>query len=56
VSTPGRQSSALVHTVNARARSLRASPSYLFVLLLIVVSFLFTAFVPEARWARGALC
>jgi hypothetical protein len=34
---------------------LRASHSYAFVLLLIIVSFIFTATAPDVRWSRGVL-
>jgi hypothetical protein len=41
--------------VGTRARTLRGSRRYLLVLLLVVVSFLFTAAAPDAGWARGVL-
>jgi hypothetical protein len=44
----------LAGPVQSRARTLRASHRYLAVLLLVVVSFLFTAFAPDAPWSRGA--
>jgi Ion channel len=47
--------SGLAATVDARARTLRGSRRYLFVLLLIVTSFVFTAAAPDVGWARGVL-
>jgi hypothetical protein len=41
--------------VRAWLIGLRASRSYAFVLLLVVVAFVFTAAAPDARWASGVL-
>jgi hypothetical protein len=45
----------MIRAVNARARRMRASRSYLLVLALIIVTFVFLAAAPDARWSRGAL-
>ena len=39
--------------IPARVRSTRASHSYASVLLLVIISFLFTAVAPNTSWARG---
>jgi hypothetical protein len=41
--------------VASGAKQLRASHSYTFVLLLILVTFAFAAIAPDAPWSRGAL-
>jgi hypothetical protein len=45
----------VIRAVNDRAREMRASRSYLLVLALIIVAFIFLAAAPDARWSRGAL-
>jgi hypothetical protein len=50
----GRRRPRLTGPVHSHAQTLRASHRYLAVLLLVVVSFLFTAFAPAAPWSRGA--
>jgi hypothetical protein len=51
----GRPRPRLAATVDARARTLRGSRRYLLVLLLIVMSFVFTAAAPDDGWARGVM-
>jgi hypothetical protein len=41
--------------LRARARSMRASRSYALVLVLIGVTFVFTAVTPDTGWSRGIL-
>ena len=45
----------LAAAADARTRTLRGSRRYLLVLLLIALSFVFTAAAPDAGWARGVL-
>jgi hypothetical protein len=45
----------MISAVNARARRMRASRSYLLVLVLVVAQFIFLAAAPDERWSRGAL-
>jgi voltage-gated potassium channel len=45
----------MISAVNARARRMRASRSYLLVLALIAATFVFLAAAPDERWSRGAL-
>jgi hypothetical protein len=45
----------LIGAVNDRARRMRASRTYLLVLALIVVTFVFLAAAPDERWSRGVL-
>jgi Ion channel len=47
--------SRMISAVNARARRMRASRSYLLVLALIIVTFVFLAAAPDERWSRGTL-